>query len=87
MWWSAVGCIMILTLSLLTAPLTSQAQHAAHVPWLGLLMPDSSSAFAPRIEAFRHGLRDLGYVEGQNITLDPALPTGRLTGSPHSRQS
>jgi putative tryptophan/tyrosine transport system substrate-binding protein len=39
------------------------------VPRLGLLIPGSSSAFAPRIEAFRHGLRDLGYVEGRNITI------------------
>ena len=70
MWGSTIGGIATLILSLLTAPLTSQAQHAAHVARLGLLIPGSASAFAPRIEIFRHGLRDLGYVEGQHITLE-----------------
>ena len=62
--------LLLLSLSLLTAPLTSQAQPAAHVPRLGLLIPSSFSAAASRIEAFRHGLRDLGYVEGQTILLE-----------------
>jgi ABC-type uncharacterized transport system substrate-binding protein len=70
MWGSTIGCIVALILSLLTAPLTSQAQHVANVSRLGLLIPGSASAFAPRIETFRHGLRDLGYVEGQNITIE-----------------
>ncbi len=69
MWGSTIGCIVTLILSLLTAPLTSTAQQAAHVPRLGLLIPGSSAAFAPRIEAFQHGLRDLGYVEGRNLTI------------------
>src|SRR5712691_8702874 len=69
MWGSTLGGIVTLILSLLTAPLTSTAQQAAHVPRLGLLIPGSSSAFAPRIEAFQHGLRDLGYVEGRNLTI------------------
>jgi putative ABC transport system substrate-binding protein len=69
MWGSTIGGIVTLILSLLTAPLTSTAQQAAEVPRLGLLIPGSSSAFAPRIEAFRQGLRDLGYVEGRNITI------------------
>ncbi len=70
MWGSTIGGIVTLSLSLLTAPLTSQAQPAAHVPRLGLLIPSSFSAAASRIEAFRHGLRDLGYVEGQTILLE-----------------
>jgi ABC transporter substrate binding protein len=70
MWGSTIRGIVTLILSLLTVPLTSQAQPAAQVPRLGLLMPSSFSAVASRIEAFRHGLRTLGYVEGQNITLE-----------------
>jgi putative ABC transport system substrate-binding protein len=62
---STIGCIVMLLLSLLTSPLTSQAQPAAPVPRLGLLIPGSASGFASRIEAFRHGLRDLGYKEGR----------------------
>lgn len=82
MWGSTTGCIVTLIVSLLTAPLTSQAQQAAHVPRLGLLMPGSSSAFASRIEAFRHGLRDLGYVEGRNITLEYRFTEGQADRLP-----
>src|SRR5262245_42631207 len=77
MWCSTLGCIVTLILSLLVAPLAANAQHAAKVPRLGLLIPGSSSAFAPRIEAFRHGLRDLGYVEGRNITIEYRFAEGQ----------
>jgi putative tryptophan/tyrosine transport system substrate-binding protein len=82
MWGSTIGCIVTLILSLLTAPLTSTAQQAAKVPRLGLLIPGSSSAFAPRIEAFRHGLRDLGYVEGRNITIEYRFAEGQYDRLP-----
>jgi putative tryptophan/tyrosine transport system substrate-binding protein len=82
MWGSTTGCIVTLILSLLTAPLTSQAQQAAHVPRLGLLMPGSASAFASRIEAFRQELRDLGYVEGHNITLEYRFAEGQADRLP-----
>src|SRR5260370_757118 len=80
MWGSTIGGIVTLSLSLLTAPLTSQAQPAAHVPRLGLLIPSSFSAAASRIEAFRHGLRDLGYVEGQTILLEYRYADDQLGG-------
>jgi putative tryptophan/tyrosine transport system substrate-binding protein len=79
---SAIRCIVTLLLSLLTAPLTSQAQHAAHVPRLGLLMPGSASGYAVRIEAFRLGLRDLGYVEGSTITLEYRFTDGQFDRLP-----
>jgi putative ABC transport system substrate-binding protein len=82
MWYSAVGCIVTLTLSLLAAPRISQAQHAAHVPRLGLLMPGSASGYASRLEAFRHGLRDLGYVEGRTITLEYRFAEGQADRLP-----
>jgi ABC-type uncharacterized transport system substrate-binding protein len=82
MWCRTVGCIVTLILSLLTTPLISQAQHATHVPWLGLLMPGSASGYASRIEAFRHGLRDLGYVEGRTITLEYRFADGQANRLP-----
>jgi putative ABC transport system substrate-binding protein len=82
MWSSTIGGIVTLILSLLTAPLTSKAQQAANVPRLGLLIPGSSAAFAPRIEAFRHGLRDLGYVEGRNITIAYRFTEGQADRLP-----
>ena len=82
MWCRTVGCLVTLILSLLTAPRTSQAQHATHVPRLGLLMPGSATGYVSRLEAFRHGLRDLGYVEGQNIMLESRSAEGRFERLP-----
>jgi putative tryptophan/tyrosine transport system substrate-binding protein len=61
---------LLVILGLLVAPLAAKAQPPTHVHRIGLLIPSSFSAAASRIEAFRHGLRDLGYVEGQTILLE-----------------
>jgi putative tryptophan/tyrosine transport system substrate-binding protein len=45
-------------------------QPAAKVPRVGYLSPASRTADAPRLEAFRQGLRELGYVEGKNINIE-----------------
>jgi len=72
MWYSAVGCIVTLTLSLLAAPLTAEAQEATHVYRIGLL----NSAPTSRVEAFRQSLRELGYVEGQNLVIESRYAEG-----------
>jgi putative ABC transport system substrate-binding protein len=46
------------------------AQQPAKIPRIGYLNNSSPSFSATRIEAFRQGLRDLGYVEGKNITIE-----------------
>ena len=76
MWCSAVGCIVTLTLSLLAVPLTGAAQPRSTVPRIGILTP-AAEASTPLWEAFRHGLRDLGYVEGQNIILEYRFAAGQ----------
>jgi putative ABC transport system substrate-binding protein len=48
----------------------ARAQQPKKIPHLGYLAAVSASADAPRLEAFRRGLRDLGYVEGQSILID-----------------
>jgi putative tryptophan/tyrosine transport system substrate-binding protein len=45
-----------------------EAQQATKVPRIGLLGPASPSS--PILQSFKQGLRELGYVEGQNIILD-----------------
>jgi putative ABC transport system substrate-binding protein len=48
----------------------ADAQQPQKVPRIGLLISASSAETAPFIEAFRQGLRDLGYIEGKNIVLE-----------------
>jgi putative tryptophan/tyrosine transport system substrate-binding protein len=54
---------------LLAAALTAEAQQAK-VSRLGFLGISPASAYASRIAGLRHGLRELGYVEGKNITIE-----------------
>jgi putative tryptophan/tyrosine transport system substrate-binding protein len=53
----------------LAAPLAVEAQPRQTVPRVGILPPGPISERAHLWEAFRQGLRDLGYIEGQNIIL------------------
>jgi putative ABC transport system substrate-binding protein len=78
MWYSAVGCVVTLTLSLLAAPLTAEAQEATHVYRIGLL----NSAPTSRVEAFRQSLRELGYVEGQNLVIESRYAEGSVERFP-----
>ena len=59
-----------LTGGLLTAPLAADAQQAGKVPRIGFLGESSPSDRPPLLDAFRQGLRELGWVEGQNIVID-----------------
>ena len=54
----------------LLAPRASLAQQADRGHRIGFLSSESAAAWAPRIVAFRAGLRDLGYVEGKNIAIE-----------------
>src|ERR1700693_6052198 len=56
-------------LALGAAPLAAEAQQAAKVPRIGYLTT-SLAASPPLPEAFRQGLRDLGYVEGRNVVIE-----------------
>jgi putative ABC transport system substrate-binding protein len=58
-----------ITLAFLSAPLAAGAQPAGKVPRIGFISTTSPGT-APATEAFVLGLRDLGYVEGQNITVE-----------------
>ena len=60
--------LITLVLGLFLAPYPSQAQSVAQTPRIGILTPVFDSH--PGLEAFRQGLRDLGYVEGQSIALE-----------------
>ena len=65
---------LILVLSLLTLLISpsaqlAEAQQPKKVPRIGVLSPGSPGP-SPLLDAFRQGLRELGYVEGQNIAIE-----------------
>ena len=80
MWYSTVLCIVTLTCALLAAPLAADAQPTEQVRRIGWLRPN-----APRPdvrEAFLQGLRDMGYVEGQNLVIELRLGEGKAASLP-----
>ena len=63
-----IGLVLVLSLTL--APLAAGAQLATKVPRVGFLITGSSQGVQPLLDAFRQGLRELGYVEGQSIAIE-----------------
>jgi len=70
--------------SLLAAPLGAEAQPTEKLPRVGILSPGSGSDpfVQPFLDVFRRGLRELGYVEGQTISLEYRWAEGRYDRLP-----
>ncbi len=61
---------------------SAQAQPANKVPRIAILSVQPRGFFSERIEAFRMGLRTLGYVEGKNVVVDYVDSAGRQNDLP-----
>jgi hypothetical protein len=61
--------VAAVALPLLAAPLAAEAQPASRIPRIAFLSTTSPGT-SPTTDAFLQGLRELGYVEGQNITVE-----------------
>jgi putative ABC transport system substrate-binding protein len=57
---------------------SADAQQPKKFPGIGFLSAPSASAIAARTEAFRQGLRELGYIEGKNIVIEQRYAEGKL---------
>ncbi len=76
---TALVFLTSLFLGILFTPLSwGEAQQAKKVPRIGFLGTTFSSTSPARIEAFRQGLRELGYVEGKNIVIEWRYAEGKL---------
>ena len=73
-----IGLAIVLALSLVFAPLAPEAQQPKTVPRIGFLSAASPSDISARVEAFRQGLRELGYVEGKNIFIEWRFAEGKF---------
>src|SRR4030095_14373348 len=59
---------LLITVLLITAP--PARTQPAKVPRIGFQLDSPAAALATRIEGFREGLRELGYIEGKNIIIE-----------------
>jgi putative ABC transport system substrate-binding protein len=67
---------------LLDVAVIAEAQQPKKVPRIGYLSADFLSAMSARADAFRQGLRELGYVEGKNIVIEWRNTEGKLDRLP-----
>jgi ABC-type uncharacterized transport system substrate-binding protein len=72
-------CLLI-TVLLMTG--SAEAQRPKKIPRIGFLATVSPSTISDRVEAFRQGLRELGYVEGKNIVIEWRYEEGKADRLP-----
>jgi len=73
---AAVPSILVVVV-LLALAVKAQAQQPTKVPRIGYLVASTSSLNPSFHEAFRQGLRDLGYFEGKNILIEYRYADGK----------
>ena len=66
----------------LAAPLAPFAQQPAKIARIGFLLAASPQGTETQLQAFRDGLRELGYVDGKNLRLEVRWEEGRLERLP-----
>jgi len=72
--WSSI----LVAAMLLTVAVVTEAQQGAKTPRIGMLLANSVSASTTRVQAMQQGLRELGYVEGKNISIEYRYADGKL---------
>src|SRR5260370_7768879 len=75
--------IVALALGLFAWSLAADAQQPAKVPRVGILSDELRSPRTYFEVGVARGLRDLGYIEGQNIAFERRYPDGKLELLPH----
>jgi putative ABC transport system substrate-binding protein len=78
----ATGILLLLTLLAVGLPLTAQAQPPGKVARIGYLGNSSPALERDFVDAFRQGLRELGYAEGHNLLIEFRWAEGRYERFP-----
>ena len=81
--WAGVFAIVV---ALTVCGARAEAQQPTKIPRIGFLSANAFSAISARIEAFRQGLRELGYVEGKNIVIEWRYAEGNFDRVPARSQ-
>jgi putative tryptophan/tyrosine transport system substrate-binding protein len=68
---------ILLIVAVLFVAAIAEAQQPAKIPRIGFLITSSPAAIAPRLDAFRQSLRELGYVEGKSIVIERRHAEGK----------
>jgi len=84
------GCAMkkarlssiLIAVLMLAVAVIAEAQQPKKIPRIGFLGALSPSSISARIEAFRQGLRELGYVEGKNLVIEYRWAEGKFDRVP-----
>jgi ABC-type uncharacterized transport system substrate-binding protein len=76
-----IGLAVVLTLNLTLATLAVEGQQAG-THRIGVLLPSTAAATSHILDAFRQGLRELGYIDGKNIVLEVRWAEGRYDRLP-----
>jgi ABC-type uncharacterized transport system substrate-binding protein len=74
--------ITLVGFSAVAWPIDAWAQQTSKVWRVGMLETTSETLNAPNVNAFRRGLRELGYVEGQNLIIEYRSGEGRIERFP-----
>lgn len=68
---------LIAAAGLIAAPLGANAQHVAKLRRIGMLVPVRAADASGNVAAFTQGLRQLGYIEGQHVAIEPRYSDGQ----------
>ena len=78
---------ILIAVMLLTVAVIAEAQQPKKVPRIGYLSSRDPATESTRAEAIRLALRELGYIEGQNIAIEYRYAEGKVIGSLSLRPS